>query len=342
MAGLSTTIERIWYQCRGINCLGFLLLLPLSCLFYALSGGRRAAYRWGMLRQQRLPKPVIVVGNISVGGTGKTPMVTYLVERLREYGYQAGVISRGYGGRASTTPQPVTPDSDPAQVGDEAVLLARRCQCPVVVGADRVAAGQLLLEQGHCDVVISDDGLQHYRLARDLEIVMIDGERGLGNAFLLPAGPLREGAWRLATVDFVVSTAAAFANADTQQLRLKHAINLKNPHNIKDLSNFCGADEVIAVAGIGHPQRFFRALAQQGIRARGVAFADHHAFRAQDFEQFPQHSILMTEKDAVKCAAIANENMWYVPVESYLQADFERRLREKLIALIDTGRHTTN
>ncbi|MCC9002187.1 MAG: tetraacyldisaccharide 4'-kinase, partial [Candidatus Competibacter sp.] len=185
------------------------LLWPLSLLFGLVARIRRFLYRNNVLKSVGLSVPVIVVGNISVGGTGKTPLVAQLVELLRDAGYKPGVVGRGYGGQSTQWPRSVMADSDPVQVGDEPVLLARRCRCPVVVGPDRVVAAQLLYETYDCNVIISDDGLQHYRLRRDIEIAVVDGFRRFGNAACLPAGPLREPPSRLREVDFVVSNGAA-------------------------------------------------------------------------------------------------------------------------------------
>jgi len=322
MSRITAFVERTWYESHAGLSLVVWLLLPLTALFYCVSTIRRWAFRKRWLKAQRIALPVIVVGNISVGGTGKTPMVAYLVTLLRNRGYHPAIISRGYGGSNTRIPARVDAHSDPLQVGDEAVLLAARCRCPVVVSRDRVAAANVLVQSHDCDVIISDDGLQHYRLERDVEIVMLDGERGLGNGLLLPAGPLRESASRLRQASLVVSTGVSQWAQYNQQLRLQSAINLKNNNIIKSLEDFCGA-AVVAIAGIGNPQRFFSALAQRGLTISGVAFADHQHYHAEDFTPFSQQTILMTEKDAVKCAAFATTNMWYVPVESELNNGFD-------------------
>jgi len=327
MPGLHHLFEQTWYRCRGFYCVIALVLLPLSLLFLLLGNLRRLGYRYRILRSVNLPVPVVVIGNITVGGSGKTPLVVYLVNLLRQHGYSPAIISRGYGGDYSAMPCDVSEHSDPQIVGDEALLLARRCQCPLVVAPDRVAAAETLLHSYHCDVLISDDGLQHYRLGRDIEIVMIDGERGLGNGLPLPSGPLREPPSRLRRADMIVSTGASEIASFSQRLRLQAAVNLKNSQEIKPLRDFSGI-ELVAVAGIGNPQRFFSSLVEAGLNATGVAFADHHRFCSDDFLAFAQQTILMTEKDAVKCAAFASSNMWYVPVESELDGDFDQRLIE--------------
>lgn len=305
------------------------LLLPLSLLFYSVSVLRRYAYQRAWLKSVRVAAPLIVVGNISVGGTGKTPLVVYLVALLRKHGFKPGIISRGYGGTRHAQPQAVTAQSDPCQVGDEAVLLARRCQCPVMVSADRVAAAQQLVQNGDCDVVISDDGLQHYRLCRDIEIVVVDGERGFGNGLPLPAGPLRETASRLKQVPLLVSTGQSRLSSLTQRLLPGAAVNLKNPQKSKALREFLD-DNIIAVAGIGNPERFFTSLENAGLALRRHAFTDHYPYNSGDFQAFADQTILMTEKDAVKCASFASANMWYVPIESDIDPEFDARLIELL------------
>lgn len=330
MQKLPQLFDNIWYHCRGRYCGLALLLVPFSLLFYLLSGLRRRLYRMHWLTSRRLPVPVIVVGNISVGGTGKTPMVTHLAAMLSARGYTPGVVSRGYGGNTQV-PRIVEPDSSPELVGDEAILLARRCQCPVVVGPDRFANGERLLAQFPCDVIICDDGLQHYALARDIEIIMLDGQRGLGNRLLLPAGPLRETAKRLLRADLLVSTGDGlpYPGAFQQQLRQLAAVNLTDFNKTKALRDFSG-ETPMAIAGIGHPQRFFSALQQQGLDIQTLAFADHHPFSAQDFLPFRSQSILMTEKDAVKCSEFAQDNMWFVPIEAVIDAGFDEHLLDLL------------
>lgn len=314
--------KRHWY---GVTYLT-LLLWPLSLVFALLAGLRRSAYRRGILSVQRLPVPVIVVGNISVGGSGKTPLVTAIVHLLQAAGFQPGIISRGYGGRSQTWPQVVTASSDPALVGDEPVLLARRCQCPVVVAPDRVAAGRLLLAQhDDCDVIVSDDGLQHYALARTLEIAVIDGRRRFGNGLLLPAGPLREPLRRLKQVDFVVANGQAADDEYVMTLLIEQCVNLADPTSTRPLQAF-HAETVHAVAGIADPERFFAALEQQGLHITRHPFPDHHAFQASDFVFADNQAVLMTEKDAVKCVSWAQAHYWYVPVQAHIETTFSQQL----------------
>lgn len=267
---------------------------------------------------------MIVVGNLTVGGSGKTPLVIRLIELLQEIGHRPGIISRGYKGQAKDWPRSVSPCSDPGEVGDEPVLLARRCGCPVMVGPDRIAATQALLKTHHCDIIVSDDGLQHYRLNRDLEIAVIDGNRRLGNGFCLPAGPLREPRWRLRSVDFVVGNGTAQKGEYLMILEGERAINLVDPSVTCSLAGFRGA-LIHAIAGIGDPSRFFRYLQERGIRTVEHPFPDHHPFVASDLEFGDDLPVLMTEKDAVKCRKLASDSCWYVPVRAQLDTDLERQ-----------------
>ncbi len=318
-------------------------LWPLSLLFGAVARARRWLYRRGLLKSAEVGVPVIVVGNISVGGTGKTPLVARLVELLREAGYQPGVISRGYGGQSTQWPQQVKPDSDPRQVGDEPVLLARRCRCPVVVGPDRVAAARALFATYDCNVIVSDDGLQHYRLRRDLEIAVVDGFRRLGNAACLPAGPLREPPSRLREVDFVVGNGAARGGEYLMSLRGETAVNLGDPGISSTLAGFRGGT-VHAVAGIGDPGRFFEHLRHARLRLIEHPFPDHHVFRPEDLHFREDLPVLMTEKDAVKCRTFATDGCWYVPVGAQLDPEFEEQVLKRLamIAMAKGVRRESN
>ncbi len=311
-----------------------LLLLPLSWLYCAVVQIRRRVYRAGWLRCQHLTVPVIVVGNLTVGGTGKTPLTLRLADHLRKLGWTPGIITRGYGGLATTWPQPVHPDSDPALVGDEAVLLARRSGCVVVAGPDRAAAGVLALHLGRCDILLTDDGLQHLRLARDLEIVLVDGERGFGNGRCLPAGPLREPQSRLTQVDLVLYHGGR--QTPRMQLMPGAAVNLRQSGLTRPLSAFRG-QPVFAVAGIGHPDRFFAQLAAAGLDIIPRPYPDHHRFTPRDVSQWPADPVLMTEKDAVKCTALAADNHWYLPVEAELDATFLRQFDARLTLLARPG-----
>jgi tetraacyldisaccharide 4'-kinase len=261
---------------------------------------------------------VVIVGNLSVGGTGKTPLVCWLVARLGERGYKPGVVTRGYGGSIRTV-RLIESSDDPAVVGDEPVLLARRTGVPVAVGRDRPAAAQLLVGAG-CDVIVSDDGLQHYALARDCEVVVIDGDRRFGNGWLLPAGPLREARSRLKLADAVVVNGgrALIEGALIMRLEAKNAVAAAGGR-VTPLQKFAGRT-VHAIAGIGNPERFFNMLRAHGIEVMGHPLADHARLRAQDIVFADDKPVLMTEKDAVKCKALIDERHWYVPVNAYFDA----------------------
>lgn len=308
------------------------LLFPISILFGVLARRRRAR-----LRPQRLPVPVIVVGNIAVGGSGKTPVVDWLVGVLRAAGWQPGIISRGHGGRVAGCAL-VPADGEPADYGDEPVLLARITACPLVVGRDRPeAARELLRRHPRCDVIIADDGMQHYRLGRALEIAVVD-EATLGNHWLLPAGPLREPLGRLAEVDLVIahgalspSTRAAAATVPVFDMRLEGSVlrAVGDPARTRPLVDLRG-QRVHAVAGIGRPERFFAQLEAAGIEVLAHAFGDHHAFAAADLAFGDALPILMTAKDAVKCAAFAPADCWEFPVRASIGTGAAERILEKL------------
>ncbi|MCP5196044.1 MAG: tetraacyldisaccharide 4'-kinase [Gammaproteobacteria bacterium] len=319
-----------WLDRHGYSLnLVAVLLWPLSLLFGVAVRGRRLLYKHGLLHSEAVGAPVVVVGNISVGGTGKTPLVARLVELLRETGYKPGIVSRGYGGQSAEWPRHVTVDSDPSQVGDEPVMLARRCRCPIVVDPDRVAAARVLLETYDCNVVLSDDGLQHYRLRRDIEIAVVDGLRRLGNGACLPAGPLREPPSRLQKVDFVIGNGAASDNEYLMSLRGETALNLVDPLVSVTLAGF-RKSTVHAVAGVGNPRRFFNYLRHARLHLIEHPFPDHYFFGLKDL-RFPQDlPVLMTEKDAIKCRAFASEDWWYVPVNAHLDPEFEEELLKRL------------
>lgn len=301
------------------------VLLPLALLFAAITALRRFAYRCGLLRTRKINVPVIVVGNITAGGTGKTPLVLWLAEFLSANGKHPGIISRGYGA-PRRDPRAVPENGAARDYGDEPCLLARRAGCPVWVGVDRAATAKTLLAaHPRCDVIISDDGLQHYRLGRDIEIAVIDATRGLGNGWLLPAGPLREPASRLATVDAIIvngnapDSAADIMQDHPQAMRMHLEGNefrkLLNPAHVADAAHFSG-QRVHAIAGIGNPQRFFAHLQQLGMDCINHGFPDHHVYKPQDVDFPDAESIVMTQKDAVKCEPFATGRHWALVVNA--------------------------
>lgn len=325
-ASLAARLERLWYADRG----GSTLLAPFALLFAIGTAVRRHAYRRGWRRVHRVGVPVVVVGNLTVGGTGKSPLVAALALGLRRRGFRPGILTRGYGA-ADEAARRVSADSDPVQVGDEPRMLARDTGLPVVASVDRVA-GARMLEADGVDVIVCDDGLQHYALARQFEIVVVDALRGLGNGRLLPAGPLREGPERLASVDVVVLNGVesvtpaerarwqAREGLWTMRLIPEAARNLLDPREWRALEHFRG-QRVHAVAGIGHPARFFATLRAAGIEPIEHPFPDHHAFVAADLDFGDGLSVLMTAKDAVKCRAFAQASWFELPVVVHLQPD---------------------
>lgn len=322
-------IQRSW---NGWHLLT-LLLLPLAGLFCLLTWLRRGAYRVGWLRRGRLGVPVVIVGNISVGGTGKTPLVVWMAECLVRMGRRPGVLLRGYGGRAADGPREVGAGTPAKEVGDEALLIKRRTRCPVFVGRDRVAAGKRLLERYDCDLILSDDGLQHYALERDVEVVVVDGERRFGNGLCLPAGPLREGVGRLGQADLVIVNGGAAAGEFRMEVTGDHAFPLAGGE-ARALDSFRG-EALHAVAGIGHPERFFGMLRRRGLRPVCHAFPDHHPFREEDLAPFSAATVLMTEKDAVKCELFAQPNYWYVPAAAQPDEAFQAAFEATVKRVID-------
>lgn len=311
------------------------VLLPIALVFALAVRLRRLAYRLGWRTAEKLPVPVVVVGNITAGGSGKTPLAIHLARSLSGCGWRPGIVSRGYGGSA-TGVEAVSVSSEAALVGDEPLLLARRAGCPVFVGRDRVAAARALLAaHPDCNVVIADDGLQHLRLARDLEIVVLD-ERGIGNGWPLPAGPLRECPGRVAEAHALVMNGKAPLPPNVHPQRVFHMrLTGERFFNLRDPRRCCSAEELRvrrlhALAGIGHPDRFFRQLEQMGLQAETHAFPDHHAFQPSDLAFVGADVLLMTEKDAVKCQAFAPPEAWVLPVEAQLEPDLAQWVVEKL------------
>lgn len=322
-------IARIW---SGESPL-WLLLLPLSWLYGLVSGLIRLSYKLGLKKAWHAPVPVVVVGNLTAGGNGKTPVVIWLVEQLQQRGIRVGVVSRGYGGKAETYPLLLDPETTTAQAGDEPVLIFQRTGAPVAVSPVRSDAVKALLAAHPVQLIITDDGLQHYRLARDKEIVVVDGVRRFGNGWWLPAGPMRERASRLKSVDAIVTNGGT-AQAGEIPMRLQPglAVNLLTGERLAlpELHN------VVAMAGIGHPPRFFATLESSGLQpVKTVALADHQALTLADVEALtaPGQTLIMTEKDAVKCRAFAKSNWWYLPVDAELSGERAQRLLQELVAL---------
>ena len=311
-------LQRVWYE----GGWAYRLLLPLSGLYWLILTIRRFFYSVGIFGRHRAVVPVIIVGNITAGGTGKTPVTVWLATELRSRGFTPGVVSRGYGGSKSSSSMRVDGASDPRVVGDEPVLIAQRTDCPVVVDANRSRAAEMLVDDG-VDVIIADDGLQHYRLERTYEICVIDGSRGLGNRLLLPAGPLRETIDRLCEVDQVLinghlrekveeltvveQNAIEFELASTEVARLNGSLT-------RPIDRFAGTT-VHGVAAIGNPKRFFDQLRAHGMQVIEHAFPDHATLSSQDLQFGDEFEVLMTEKDAVKLGSITSDRYWYVPVE---------------------------
>ena len=322
-------IAKIW---SGESPL-WLLLLPLSWLYGLVSGIIRLCYQLGIKKSWRSPCPVVVVGNLTAGGNGKTPVVIWLVEQLQRQGIRVGVVSRGYGGKAERYPLLLTAQTTTAQAGDEPVLIFQRTGAPVAVSPIRVDAVKALLAAHDLQLIVTDDGLQHYRLARDKEIVVIDGVRRFGNGWWLPAGPMRERASRLDSVDArIVNGGEALSGEIPMHLKPGDAINLLTGERrpVSTLQN------VVAMAGIGHPPRFFATLNDCGAHpVRTVALADHQALVEADVLALvnPDQTLIMTEQDAVKCRRFAHENWWYLPVDAVLSGDRAQTLLQELITL---------
>lgn len=320
MALVEKLIEKIWFDDHPLGCLAAPILWPLSQLFGFVARRRRRAYLDGVNGAYRAPIPVIVVGNITVGGNGKTPVVIWLVEQLTALGMKPGVVSRGYGGKGAAYPLVLNEKTSTKMAGDEPVLIFERTGAPVAISPRRAEAVKALLPLG-VDIIITDDGLQHYQLARDIEFVVIDGERRFGNGYYLPRGPLREPIERLHTVDFMVCNGATPGPMERgMTLQPSQLVNLTTGKQAP-ASAF---SNVVAMAGIGYPPRFFNTLLSLGITLKQCAsFADHHAYSLDELEGLASKStpLLMTEKDAVKCRILLRQrpdidNWWYLPVDA--------------------------
>jgi len=333
-------LEREWQRLGG----GALIFLPLTLIFGAFVAVRRLLYRIRILPSWRARVPVIVVGNITVGGTGKTPLVIEILDILTRRGWTPGVVARGYGRVPRRDNDPlgvvrVYPDiATPEHFGDEPVVIARRSRVPVYVSPDRPAAARALLDaHPEVNVLVSDDGLQHYALARDIELAVIDGERRFGNGLLLPSGPLREPVSRLRGVDAaVVNVGHSDQVPAPRQFAMRlgrerfHALASNQEAGVEEFALAVRGRPVVAVAGIGHPQRFFDHLESLGVKAKRIAFPDHHAYRASELKLPGAEIVVMTEKDAVKCAAFADARMWYLRVDAVLPPDFDDFLLTRL------------
>jgi tetraacyldisaccharide 4'-kinase len=339
---MPAALTQLWYG----NARGAALLAPLAMLYGAVTGLRRRAYDLGALRRFGVGSPVIVVGNLTVGGTGKTPLVAWLARQLLKDGYRVGIVSRGYGSH-TRVPRLVAATSSWQEVGDEPLWLARSTGCMTAVGADRVASGRLLSAQG-VNVIVSDDGLQHLRLAADCRIVVVDGERGFGNGRLLPAGPLREPIAELRKADAVVmngapgcaallASGAALGAALVEMQLVPSAACALVGNERRTLESFRDTP-LHAVAGIGDPARFFRMLRSFGLEVIEHAFADHHPLVASELEFGDDLPVLMTEKDAVKCRSIAQARLWYVPVTAQLSSAHAEELLARVMYRLSSYR----
>lgn len=337
---MTSLVDRLWYGPGR----PLWPLWPLAWLFRWIAGRRRQKTLDHPVNPP-LPLPVVVVGNITAGGTGKSPLTAWLVEKLRELGWSPVVLTRGYGGKSDHYPLPVFSDSDPTTAGDEPVMLAQQCGCPVVVDPQRYRAGQWAISQNLGNILVCDDGLQHYALPRDLELAVFDGQRGVGNGAPIPVGPLREPVSRLMSVDYIITNGQ-------QRLSLSHPDQycmVLHPAALRCLStgeqqpvDWLSGRKVRAVAGIGNPQRFFDTLATLGADVRSRAFPDHHKFQSQDLDVAPDEILVMTAKDAVKCRKIAPDNTWVLDVKAELPDEFLADLQRRLAPLASTRASDVN
>ena len=290
------------------------LLVPFSIIFGMLLSFRKHCYQWKFFKTYKLKVPVVVVGNITLGGTGKTPLILHLAEELIKKKLRVGVISRGYKS-SKKFPREVRVDSDFREVGDEPLLIKRRLNIPVFVGINRVKTGELLMQKNKVDIILSDDGLQYYALHRDYEFIVVDGVRKFGNKFLLPAGPLREPLRRLKTADSILLNSIKVKNKEYGLIQTHYSSLIKNIHTsktktLRSIKNI----EIVVVTAIGNPDRFFDYLKSLNLKFDSIVFNDHHAFCQNDFNFYHDKLILMTEKDAVKCQTIKHDNIWYLPI----------------------------
>jgi tetraacyldisaccharide 4'-kinase len=327
-------IENIWYTKHPLG----LILLPLSWIYTLIIVLRRLCYQSGLIAVNQIDAPVIIVGNITVGGTGKTPLVIWLAEYFKNEGFRPGIISRGYGGKLSGKTQQVRPDSNPSLVGDEPVLIAKRTNCPVAIAIQRRKAAEELIKHCDCDLILCDDGMQHYSLGRDIEIAVIDGQRRFGNGHCLPAGPLREPKSRLKAVDFVVSKYIAGRHEYKMEYTYGDLVSLTDATRNVPVSSLNG-QSVHAIAGIGNSDRFYSYLRNQKLQIIMHEFPDHHPFITEDVNFNDGLPVVMTEKDAVKCVDYATDQHWYLPITATLPESFTYRL-DALMKEIINGQKT--
>ena len=334
---LAKILQRGWSEPNALNY----LLLPLTVVYQCVMVLRQFLYSHKILDVYQSDCPVVVVGNISVGGTGKTPLTMAIVKKAKMMGFSPGVISRGYGGQALEWPQLVEPETSAHYVGDEAVLIARKAQCPVAVGPKRGETIELLLENHQCDLIISDDGLQHYALRRDVEIAVVDQQRRHLNRFCLPSGPLREPESRLRTVDLIMNHTAFDLANDLSERDFSESVDAKFILEVTSLVSLTEQQEqqvdksqtFHAVTGIGHPTRFFKLLSSLGYHIIEHDFPDHHRFVVDDFDFGDELPVIMTGKDAVKCLAFAKPNWYFLEVEARLNQSAEAKIEQLLTAL---------
>ena len=325
-------IVNAWYQ----GAWWLPLLLPFTLLYWLVIKLRALSYNLGLKSVYRAPVPVVVVGNITVGGTGKSPVVIALVELCNKLGLKPGVVSRGYGSKAASYPLTVTLDTDPATGGDEPVMIALATQVPVVISPNRAEAIELLVTYG-CDIVIADDGLQHHAMARDIEVVVMDASRQLGNGLLLPMGPLREPRQRLDTVDFCIENGEKIAPGHyAMQLQPQHFIHMQSGQSVSVAEFAAKYNQVHAVTGIGNPQRFFSTLNAMDVDTINHAFPDHHAFTEADFNFADDMAVVMTAKDAVKVKSFAKPDYFYLAVTANIEAPFYTQFEQALRPFLET------
>ncbi|HSX69422.1 MAG TPA: tetraacyldisaccharide 4'-kinase [Pseudomonas sp.] len=332
---LADRLTAAWYHGHP----ALILLRPLEWLYRRVVQGRRRAFLAGKGDIYRAPVPVLVVGNVTVGGTGKTPMILWLIEHCRARGLRVGVVSRGYGATPPQLPWRVRADDQSSHAGDEPLLIVQRSGVPMMIDPQRARAVQALVEQEELDLILCDDGLQHYRLARDIELVLVDAARGLGNGRCLPAGPLREPTERLAEVDAVLRNGASEDGEGGYALQLRPSalVNLRSGERV-GLGHFPPGQQLHAVAGIGNPQRFFNTLEALNWRPIAHPFADHASFSPEALQFSPKLPLVMTDKDAVKCRAFAAADWWYLAVDAQPSSAFATWLDAKLDSLLTAKR----